>query len=297
MTDEHVPSGAGRGDSLSRREFATLTVAAGVAALANPALGHAAPSVRESSLDITTADGTCDAALARPEQPGAVPGVILFPDALGLRPTIRAMAARLAAEGYAVLVPNPFYRLARAPGVRDGFDFGNPADRARLTELRAPLTHAAVARDTAAFIDTLDRLPSSRAHAPVGVVGYCMGGLMAMQAAAGAPARIAAAASFHGGGLATDKPDSAHRLVPQMKARFYFGVAESDDRADPHAKELLTEAFRAARLEARIEVYEGTQHGWCVPDIPGRDGAPVYNAVQAERAYRELVNLLRLTLA
>jgi carboxymethylenebutenolidase len=241
-------------------------------------------------------DGTCDAALVHP-QSGRWPAVILFSDALGLRPTMRAMAKRLAMDGYTVLVPNPYYRSTKAPGIGPDFDFGNPADRAKLGELRALLTSDAVMQDAAAYVAFLDSHAGVNVRAKMGVVGYCMGGPMTMQAAAANPGRIGAGASFHGGGLVTDKPDSPHLLVPRIKAQFYIGIAANDDEKQPDAKSKLDESFHAAKGSAKIEVYPGTLHGWCVRDMPLQAGNPIYNEPQAERAWNELVTLYKRALA
>lgn len=244
-----------------------------------------------------TPSGVCDAVLIRPDGPGRWPAVILFPDAFGLRPTLRQMGARLAADGYVVLVINPYYRMARAPGIGPDFDFQNPKDRARLGELRAPLSNDAVAQDAAAFLAYLDAQPFVNAKARAGAFGYCMGGLMTMQAAAGVPERIGAGASFHGGGLVTDKPDSPHLFVPRLKGHFLIAIAASDDAAQPDAKAKLAEAFAAAHVPAKVEVYPGTLHGWCVKDMPKRDGKPIYDEAQAERAWSELTALFRAALS
>jgi carboxymethylenebutenolidase len=206
---------------------------------------------------------------------------------------MRAMAKRLATNGFTVLVPNPFYRSTKAPGIFPDFDFGNPADRAKLDAFRAPMTSDAVMQDAAAYVAFLDAQPSVNNKAKMGVVGYCMGGPMTMQAAAANPARIGAGASFHGGGLVTDKPDSPHLLVPKIKAQFYFGIAASDDEKQPEAKTKLREAFDAAKVPVKIEVYEGTLHGWCVKDMPLQAGKPIYNEPQAERAWNELIALYK----
>ena len=206
---------------------------------------------------------------------------------------MRAMAKRLAADGYTVLVPNPYYRSTKAPGLAPDFDFGNPADRAKLEALRAPLTSAAVMQDSTAYVAFLDAQPSVNKKAKVGVVGYCMGGPMTVQAAAANPERIGAGASFHGGGLVTDKPDSPHLLVAKIKAQYYFGIAANDDQKQPDAKTRLEEAFHAANVPAKIEVYEGTLHGWCVKDMPLQAGKPIYNEPQAERAWNELITLYK----
>lgn len=282
--------------AMSRREFAALSIAAGVAA-ATCMEASAATAVSDADVEVRTPSGVCDAALAHPEGKGRWPGVVLFPDAFGLRPTMREMARRLAAAGYSVLVPNPFYRSTKAPGIPPNFDFQNPDDRAKLTALRAPLTNDGVAQDATALVTYLDALPVVNTKAKIGVVGYCMGGTMTLQAAAGVPGRIGAAASFHGGGLVTDKPDSPHLLVPRIKARYYFGIAANDDERQPDAKARLAEAFRAAGLDAKIEVYDGTLHGWCVKDMPTQAGKPIYNEPQAERAWNELLALFKRQLA
>ncbi len=284
MTDER--------QRISRREFTALTLAAGVSA----ATGASAASVAEvidTDVLVKTPSGTCDAALVHPQGSGRWPAVIIFPDIFGLRPTMRAMAKRLATNGFTVLVPNPFYRSTKAPGIFPDFDFGNPADRAKLDALRAPMTSDAVMQDAAAYVAFLDAQPSVNNKAKMGVVGYCMGGPMTMQAAAANPARIGAGASFHGGGLVTDKPDSPHLLVPRIKAQFYFGIAASDDEKQPEAKTKLREAFDAAKVPVKIEVYEGTLHGWCVKDMPLQAGKPIYNEPQAERAWNELLALYK----
>ena len=280
--------------TISRREFTALTVAAGVSA----ATGLAAAPVTEAvdtDVSVKTPSGTCDAALVHP-QSGRWPAVILFPDAFGLRPTMRAMAKRLAMDGYTVLVPNPYYRSTKAPGIGPDFDFGNPADRAKLGELRAPLTSDAVMQDAVAYVAFLDSHAGVNVRAKMGVVGYCMGGPMTMQAAAANPGRIGAGASFHGGGLVTDKPDSPHLLVSRIKAQFYIGIAANDDEKQPDAKTKLDESFRAAKGSAKIEVYPGTLHGWCVRDMPLQAGNPIYNEPPAERAWNELVTLYKRAL-
>jgi carboxymethylenebutenolidase len=278
--------------TISRREFAALSVAAGVGVAAR-SMGASGADVIDTDVDVSTPSGTCDAALVHPRGNGHWPAVILFTDAFGLRPAMRDMAKRLAADGYTVLVPNPYYRLTKAPGIGSDFDFGNPADRAKLEKLRAPLTSDAVMQDAAAYIAFLDAQASVDKKAKMGVVGYCMGGPMTLQAAAADPHRVGAGASFHGGGLVTDKPDSPHLLIPKIKAQYYFGIAASDDEKQPDAKTVLAAAFHAAKLPAKIEVYEGTLHGWCVKDMPAPGGKPIYNEPQAERAWNELTALYK----
>lgn len=277
---------------ISRRQFTALSLAAGMAAAAGVTRAGAA-EVADTNVQVRTPSGVCDAALVHPQGKGRWPAVILFVDAFGLRPTMRDMAKRLAADGYTVLVPNPYYRSTKAPGIGPIFDFANPADRSRLETLRAALTSDAVMQDSAAYAQFLDSQATVNRKAKMGVLGYCMGGAMTMQAAAALPSRIGAGASFHGGGLVTDKPDSPHLLVPRIKAQYYFGIAANDDQRQPDAKTTLAAAFHAANLAAKIEVYEGTVHGWCVKDMAIQAGKPIYDQAAAERAWLELVALYK----
>lgn len=285
MDDETNPASVNRDSRLTRRGFATVTMATGVA-IAGAAL---AAEVVETDVTITTADGTCDAAFFHPAGKGQWPGVVVFTDILGLRPAFRDMGKRMAAEGYAVLVPNPFYRTRKAPVISGPFDFSNPADRAKLTELTTPLTPEAKAGDTAAYVAWLDKQPQVDARKKIGTQGYCMGGLYTFLAAINHPARVGAAGSFHGGGLVTDKPDSVHLQVSKAKAGFLVAIAENDDAKQPDAKDKLKAAFAAAHRTATVEVYPAP-HGWCV-----KDGA-VYNPAQAERAWAALTALYKQTL-
>ena len=296
MSDPKAPTDRLAPAPISRREFAALSVAAGVAALAGPVEARSTAPLRETDVEIHTPSGICDAALVHPDGKGSWPTAIIFPDIFGLRPVMRDMAKRLAAEGYAVLVPNPFYRATKAPGITHDFDFGSPKDLAKLAALRAPLTAEGVGQDATAYVTYLDGLTVVSKKARIGVFGYCMGGPMTMQAAAAVPGRIGAGASFHGGGLVTDKPDSPHLLVPRLKGQFYFAVAANDDEKQPTAKTTLAEAFKAANVPAKIEVYEGTLHGWCVKDMPVMEGKPLYNEPQAERAWGELATLFKRAL-
>src|ERR1700688_1104190 len=276
---------------ISRREFTALSIAAGVAA-ATGASGAAPQEMMDTDVQVKTAAGVCDAALIHPQK-GSWPAVILFTDVFGLRPTMRDMAKRLAADGFTVLVPNPFYRTTKPPGLSLEIDFNNPADRARIDTLRAPLTSDAVMQDARAYVKFLHSQASVNKKAKMGAFGYCMGGPMTMQAAASNPDRIGAGASFHGGGLVTDQPDSPHLLIPKMKAQYYFGIAMNDDQRQPDAKTKLDEAFKSAKLQAKIEVYDGCLHRWCVKDMPKAAGKPIYNEAQAERAWGELVSLFK----
>jgi len=253
--------------------------------------------VVETSVEIETPDGTCDAAFIHPKT-GSHPGVLLWPDAFGLRPSMREMARRIAADGYSVLVPNPFYRVAKAPFLdASSFSFQNPADRARLQPLMASVNAPGNAeKDAARYVAFLDAQQEVDKAKKIGTQGYCMGGALVVRTAAALPDRIGAGASFHGGGLVTDKPDSPHLLAPKIKARMYFGVASNDDARQPDAKDKLKEAFAAAQIPAEIEVYSGALHGWCVPDMPMQNGVPVYNQPEAERAWGKLVALYKAAL-
>jgi carboxymethylenebutenolidase len=282
----------------TRREFVTSSAAFGLATAAGVALG-AEREVIEKDVEVKTADGLCDAAFFHPAA-GAHPGVLLWTDIFGLRPVFRAMGRRLAAQGYAVLVPNPFYRTLRAPLMRDAshFNFDDPAERAKAEQwtqsIRLP---GAIERDADAHVAFLDRQPQVDRRRKLGTQGYCMGGPFVLKTAAQVPGRVGAAATFHGGGLVTDKPDSPHLLAPRIKARLYLAIAASDDAKQPDAKETLHQAFEAAQVSAQIEVYPGTIHGWCVPDMPRHDGKPIYNPPEAERAWGKLLGLYRAVLA
>ena len=283
---------------LSRRDFVTLSVAAGLAAVAGSAAAAELPVV-ETNVQVKTPDGTCDAAFIHPSS-GSHPAVLIWADAFGLRPAMRDIGKRIAAEGYSVLVPNPFYRVAKAPVIEDpsSFSFQNPADMAKLRPLMASINAAGAAeKDAAAFIAFLDAQQQVNKAKKIGTQGYCMGGPLVVRTAAAVPDRVGAGASFHGGGLVTNTPDSPHLLAPKIKARMYFGVASNDDARQPDAKDKLREAFAAAKVPAEIEVYPGALHGWCVPDMPMQDGKPVYSKPDAERAWSKLVALYKTALA
>jgi carboxymethylenebutenolidase len=280
---------------LSRRDFVTMSIAAGLAAAAGPASAADLPVV-ESNVDIKTSDGTSDSAFIHPSA-GSHPAVLLWPDAFGLRPAMRDMGKRLAAAGYSVLVPNPFYRTTKAPGIDpNAFNFNNDADRAKLQSLTGPLTAAgATERDAVAYIAFLDAQREVDRTKKAGTQGYCMGGSLVVRTAAALPDRIGAGASFHGGGLVTANPGSPHLLAPKIRARMYFGIAANDDQRQPDAKDKLKEAFAAAHVPAEIEVYK-SNHGWCVPDMPLENGKPIYDKPDAEHAWEKLLALYRSAL-
>jgi carboxymethylenebutenolidase len=275
----------------ARRDFIARSLAAGVVVAASPALSAADPIV-ESSVTIKTPDGICDAAFFHPAT-GSHPGVLIWPDAFGLRPAMRDIGRRLAGDGFAVLVPNPFYRVSKSPQFMSasGFDFSNQAQMAPIKPLMSSVNAAGAAeKDAAAYVAFLDAQPQTDRAKKIGTQGYCMGGALVVRTAATLPDRVGAGASFHGGGLVTNNPDSPHLLAPKIKARMYFGVASNDDQRQPDAKDKLKEAFERARVPAEVEVYPA-RHGWCVPDMPIEGGAPIYDKAEAERAWSKLVAL------
>ena len=282
---------------IARRDLVGLSVAAGLAATAGSAAG-AGLEVVETDVEIKTPDGTCDAAFIHPKT-GSHAGVLIWPDAFGLRPSMREIGKRLAAEGYSVLVPNPFYRVAKAPFTdASNFSFQNQADMAKLKPLMASATAPGNAeKDAVAYVAFLDAQKQVNKSKKIGTQGYCMGGPLVVKTAATLPNRIGAGASFHGGGLVTDQPNSPHLLAPKIKAHMYFGIASNDDTRQPDAKDKLKEAFAAANVPAEIEVYAGALHGWCVPDMPMQNGTPIYNKPDAERAWGKLLALYKAALA
>lgn len=231
--------------------------------------------VRTSTVDVATPDGVADAILAVPDDEGAHPGVLLYMDAFGLRPRLEEMARRIAAEGYVVLVPNVLYRSGRAPVVDLG-DLSVPENRAtifgKLGPLMAALTPELAMRDAAAYLDFLvaDEHVSS---GPVGSVGYCMGGALALRTAAGAPERVGAVASFHAGRLATDAPDSPHRSFGSIRGEVYVAHADNDGSM-PHEQQALVErTLTEAGVPHRTELYAGAAHGFTMADTAAYDEA------------------------
>jgi carboxymethylenebutenolidase len=276
---------------VSRRDFVALTLAAGLAVAAGSATGRE-PPVIETKVDVKTADGTCDAVFIHPSK-GIHPGVLIWHDSPGLRPVMRALGRRIASEGYSVLVPNLFYRAARAPVFDSSFDYANnPADREKYRRVTAPFFAAGAAeRDAVAYVSFLDAQPQVNKKKKMGTHGYCLGGPYVMKTAAALPDRIGAGAVFHGGFLVTDKPTSPHLLAPKIKARLYFAIASDDDKREPEVKNKLREAFAAAKVRAEIEVYPNALHGWCVPDSKAAE-----NKADAERAWAKLVALYEAAL-
>jgi carboxymethylenebutenolidase len=277
-----------RQPAMSRRQFGAVSVGVGMAMLLPRSAD--ALDVSESEVNVTTPDGTADCYFVHPTT-GAYPGVVIWPDILGLRPAFRQMGKRLAETGYAVLVVNPFYRGRRAPVVPEGASFADPATRETVMPLAQALNATTHVTDARAFVAYLDSQTAVNRNRKVGTMGYCMGGPIVMRTAAAVPDRVGAAASFHGGGLVSQAADSPHLLVPTMKAQFLIAVAENDDQREPETKTVLRDTFAKAGLAAEIEVYAGAAHGWCPPD------SAVYNEPQAERAWSRLLALFEKALA
>ena len=267
---------------VTRRQFGVLLGAGMVMAL--PKVANAV-AVTESDVTVMTPDGTADCYFVHPTT-GTAPGVLVWPDIFGLRPAFRQMGKRLAETGYSVLVVNPFYRVKKAPTA----DKGAATPIPQLLPLAQALTETTQMTDARAFIGWLDRQASVARNRKVGTQGYCMGGPIAFRTAAAMPDRVGAVASFHGGGLVTDMPNSPHLQVAKTKAQLLVAIAANDDMRSPNEKNVLKETFAKVKLPAEIEVYAGA-HGWCPPD------SGVYNEAQAEKAWSRLLALYEKALA
>jgi len=291
MCDEHYEEDVKAYQSrmgITRREFGALSVGAGMAMFLPRAEG--AVAVTESEVNVKTPDGTADCYFVHPTT-GTAPGVVVWPDILGLRTAFRKMGKRLAESGYAVLVVNPFYRGKKAPVVPEGTVFSDPLVNSVIRPMAGALNATTHTTDAKALIAWLDSQSSVAKNKKIGTTGYCMGGPIVMRTAAAVPERVGAAATFHGGPLVSPAADSPHLLIPQMKAQFLVAVAENDDMREPNTKTTLKDGFTKANLPAEIEVYAGAQHGWCPPD------SPVYNEAQAEKAWTRLLALFGKALA
>lgn len=284
------PDGDETGD-ISRRDFVAWSLAAALAASVRTTANVQSP-VTESNVEVRTPDGLCDALFFHPAT-GSHPGVLLWHDSPGVRPAIRALGRRIAAEGYAALVPNLFYRMARVPVFKSSLDIADSAaDRAEYGRIVRPFLAAGAAeRDAVAYIAFLDAQPQVDKSRKIGTQGYCLGGPYVLKTAAAVPDRVGAAASFHGGFMVTDQPDSPHLLAPKIRAELYIAIASDDDRREPDMKNQLTAAFTAAKARAEVEVYANARHGWCVPDSRAAE-----NKEDAERAWAKLVALYRRAL-
>ena len=274
--------------AMSRRQFGVMTGAAGLAMLL-PVPADAKP-ISGRDVSIKTPDGQADAYFVAPAT-GTHPGVLVWPDIMGLRPAFRQMADRLAQSGYAVLVVNQFYRSTKAPFLGPGESYDQPAVRARIAPFRDALTPEGTVRDAKSFTAFLDAQPQVDRKRGLATTGYCMGGPMVFRTAAAVSGRIRAGATFHGGGFVTDTPDSPHRLIPALKGSYLIAIAANDDARAPTEKDVLRAAFVTAKRLAEIEVYPQTMHGWCPPD------SKVYNPVQADRAWGRMLALFATALA
>ena len=268
---------------VTRKQFGIM-LGAGIAMML-PKVANAV-AVTESDVSVTTPDGTADCYFVHPAS-GTAPGVLVWPDIFGLRPAFRNMGKRLAESGYSVLVVNPFYRVKKAPTAAAGA--ATPIQDVR--PLAQSLSETTQFTDAKAFIAWLDEQAPVAKNRKIGTQGYCMGGPMAFRTAAAVPDRVGAVATFHGGGLVTDAPNSPHVQAAKSKAQFLVAIAESDDKRSPNDKIVLKETFAKAGLPAEIEVYTGTAHGWCPPD------SRVYNEPQAEKAWGRLLALYGKALA
>jgi carboxymethylenebutenolidase len=267
----------------TRRDVGVLAAAVGVAFMLPRAAN--AVDVKEKDVTIKTPDGECDAYFVAPAS-GAHAAVLVWPDIFGLRPAFRQMGKRLAESGYSVLVVNPFYRQKKAPTAANGAS----TPIAEVMPQMQALTPATNIIDAKAFIAWLDQQSQVDKNKKIGTIGYCMGGFIVMRTAAAVPNRVGAAATFHGAALVTKAPDSPHLMIPQMKAQFLIAIAENDDMREPDSKNVLKDAFAAAKLPAEIEVYPAA-HGWCPPDTQ------VYNKDQAEKAWSRMLALFGKALA
>ncbi|OFV93773.1 MAG: dienelactone hydrolase [Acidobacteria bacterium RIFCSPLOWO2_12_FULL_65_11] len=271
------------GGLVTRRQFGVLLGAGMVMML--PKVANAV-TVTESEVTVMTPDGTADCYFVHPAS-GTAPAVLVWPDIFGLRPAFRQMGKRLAETGYSVLVVNPFYRVKKAPTA----DAGAATPIPQLLPLAQALSESTQTTDAKAFIGWLDRQASVARNRKVGTQGYCMGGPMALRAAAAVPDRVGAVASFHGGGLVTDMSNSPHLQAAKTKAQLLIAIAANDDMRAPNEKDVLKATFAQANLPAEIEVYAGAAHGWCPPD------SGVYNEPQAEKAWGRLLALYSKALA
>ena len=268
---------------VTRKQFGVM-LGAGISMML-PQVANAV-TVVESDVTVTTPDGVADCYFVHPAT-GTSPAVLVWPDIFGLRPAFRQMGKRLAESGYSVLVVNPFYRVKKAPTA----EAGATTPIQQVMPLAQGLNETTHMTDAKAFIAWLDKQAPVAKNRKVGTQGYCMGGPMAFRTAASVPDRVGAVASFHGGGLVTDKPNSPHLQASKTKAQFLVAIAANDDTKSPNDKTVLKETFTTAKLSAEIEVYTDAAHGWCPPD------SRVYNEALAEKAWARLLALYGKALA
>lgn len=282
----HEEEAALQRKGLNRREFSAVGAAVVIAACSGGE-GQAAdgPPLEERMVSFTTGDGMADAFFVHPAK-GRHPGVIMWPDIAGLREAYKVMARRLAADGYAVLVINQYYRSSPAPIMENMAQWRTPEGQEKLKPMIAQLNAGTVMRDAKACVAFLDGEGAVDTKRGIGSAGYCMGGPYTVRSAYAVPARVTACASFHGGGLVSNQPDSPHKIMAMTKASFLFAIARNDDARSPGDKDALREASKASGRPAEVEVYNA-DHGWCTVD------APVYDKAEADRAWARMLALFK----
>ncbi len=244
----------------------------------------------ENRVTIKTADGNCDCYTYTAPGNAPAPAIILYMDGLGIRPELRAMAERLASNGYFVLLPNLYYRAGDYAPFNMATMLTDEKERNRMMALVQSVNNAGTMRDTTALLEFLDKEPKAKAS-KIGCVGYCMGGPLVLTAAGTFPDRVAAGASIHGANLANDRPDSPHLLAPKMRGRIYLGVAEIDPWLTPGETDRIKAALEAARVNHTVEIYPGVQHGFAA------NGTPMYDRDAAERHWERILALFGETLS
>jgi carboxymethylenebutenolidase len=270
---------------LSRRGFAATSGIAVLAACTGTSGEAAAPRLTERMVTFATPDGTMDAFFVHPAK-GKHPAVIMWPDIAGLRDAYKVMARRLAGAGYAVLAVNQYYRGQASPILATMAEWRTPAGQEKLKPLIAAINPEATVRDARAAVAFLDAQRAVDTARGIGTSGYCMGGPFTVRTAWAMPNRVKAAASFHGGGLVGDKPDSPNNLLAQTSASYLIAIAQNDDARAPTDKDRFRASAQAAGRPAEIEVYKA-DHGWCTLD------APVYNQAEADRAWGRMLELFK----
>ena len=283
MCDEDIHQGNAPAKKVNRRTFSALTAAA----TAFAGRVYAQATVVEKDVQVKTADGTAEAALFYPSGKGTWPAVLIWTDIGGLRPVFRDMGKRMAAQGYVVLVPNPFYRSVKVADLSNDFNFGDPATRTKLMGYRGAMNNDV--GDAKAYMAFLDAQPQTNKKKKAGTQGYCMGGPLVFKTAAAVPDRIGAVGSCHGGGLVTKTADSPHLLIPKTNAAYICAVAQNDDAGAPTDKDTLKKAFADAGKTAVVEVYPAN-HGWCVKN------SAVYNEAAAEKAWAAISDMYKKAL-
>ena len=282
MCDEFIEADAAAHKGITRRDFAAMGGAAALMA-ASPLEAAGSLALTETTVTITTPDGHADAFFVHPAK-GSHPGIIMWPDIAGLRDAYQVMARKLAAQGFAVLVVNTYYRNAKAPVFKSFSEWRSPEGMEKAKPMIAAVTADATTRDAAAFVAFLDAQPAVDRKRKIGTSGYCMGGGLAVRTAAAAPDRVGAVASFHGAYLVNDLPNSPHRLIARTRASYLFAIARGDDARSPEDKNTLRLAAAAAHRPAEVEVY-AAEHGWCTID------SPVYDAAEDHRAWERMLLL------